>query len=94
MNPKMTIVTGVVTWGEEEDGGDSSEVQDQLHEVQELCGTWGTFAALLAEGSVVTWGFPLYGGEGLRLKPKQTISQTLHVWNICRSVGVVPGGSM
>ena len=22
------------------------------------------------------------------------IYQTLHVWNICRSVGVVPGGSM
>ena len=37
-------------------GGDSSSVQDQLQNVQHICGTHHAFAAILADGSVVTWG--------------------------------------
>ena len=52
----------VVTWGEPESGGDSSEVQDQLKGVQQVQATKRAFAAILADGSVVTWGHPEYGG--------------------------------
>eukprot|EP00435_Cladocopium_sp_Y103_P063717 s1970_g25.t1 len=50
----------VVTWGL---GGDSSEVQDQLKAVQQVQATHSAFAAILADGSVVTWGAPLCGGD-------------------------------
>ena len=48
----------VVTWGTPERGGDSSRVQHQLKNVQQISGTVGAFAAILADGSVVTWGDP------------------------------------
>ena len=53
----------VVTWGRPDDGGDSSEVQDQLEGVQQLQATGEAFAAILADGSVVTWGKPESGGD-------------------------------
>ena len=34
----------VVTWGTQDYGGDSSSVQDQLKNVQQICGTAGAFA--------------------------------------------------
>ena len=37
------------TWGDPDCGGDSSEVQDQLKIVQQVQGTFGAFAAILAE---------------------------------------------
>ena len=37
-------------------GGDSSAVRDQLMGVQQIQATPGAFAAILADGSVVTWG--------------------------------------
>ena len=47
----------VVTWGKAEDGGDSSEVAEELSSgVQALFTTGGAWAALKANGSVVTWG--------------------------------------
>eukprot|EP00435_Cladocopium_sp_Y103_P017862 s3160_g4.t1 len=52
---------GIVTWGDPIDGGDSSRVQDQLRNVQHISGTDQAFAAILADGSVVTWGRPDYG---------------------------------
>ena len=51
-----------MTWGEPT-GGDSSEVQDQLKGVQQVQATEQAFAAILANGSVVTWGDPEYGGD-------------------------------
>ena len=51
----------VVTWGLEVGGG--SEVQDQLKGVQQLQATDQAFAAILADGSVVTWGDPEFGGD-------------------------------
>ena len=41
----------------------SSEVQDQLKGVQQVQATNGAFAAILADGSVVTWGVPSYGDD-------------------------------
>ena len=37
-------------------GGESSEVQDQLKGVQQVQANYRAFAAILADGSVVTWG--------------------------------------
>ena len=37
-------------------GGDSSAVRDQLKGVQHIQATNGAFAAILEDGSVVTWG--------------------------------------
>ena len=45
-----------MTWGAPDDGGDSSKVQDELKDVQQLQATTRAFAAILADGSVVTWG--------------------------------------
>eukprot|EP00435_Cladocopium_sp_Y103_P032372 s760_g8.t1 len=53
----------IVTWGNEWSGGDSSEIQDQLIDVQQVQSTGNAFAALLADGSVVTWGGPDDGGD-------------------------------
>jgi hypothetical protein len=44
----------IVTWGHPD--GDSSAVHDQLRNVQQVQGTGIAFAAILADGSVVTWG--------------------------------------
>ena len=38
----------IITWGDPDYGGDSSGVQDQLRNVQQICGTGGAFAAILA----------------------------------------------
>ena len=37
-------------------GGDSSVVQDQLQGVKHIQACFGTFAAILGDGCVVTWG--------------------------------------
>eukprot|EP00913_Durusdinium_trenchii_P019281 g18123.t1 len=46
----------VVTWGSAECGGDSSSVQHQLKDVQDIAATSSAFAARLKDGSVVSWG--------------------------------------
>ena len=55
--------SAVVTWGDEDCGGDSSAVQDQLKCVQQIHATHSAFAAILEDGSVVTWGREDYGGD-------------------------------
>ena len=69
-----------MTWDDPDSGGDSSRVQDQLHNVQQICGTYRSFAAILANGTVVTWGYPDYGGESSivqdQLKNVQEICST------------------
>ena len=40
----------------------------QLRNVQQICSTGGAFAAILADGKVVTWGRPDGGGDGSRVK--------------------------
>ena len=51
----------IVTWGHPD--GDSSAVHDQLRNVQQVQGTGIAFAAILADGSFVTWGDQRYGGD-------------------------------
>ena len=64
-NPDWTVVT----WGHPNYGGDSSKVQDQLKNVQQVCGTVvGAFAAILADESVVTGGDIEYGGDSSRVQ--------------------------
>jgi alpha-tubulin suppressor-like RCC1 family protein len=46
----------VVTWGDPDFGGDSSQVQDQLKNVHQIQATESKFAAILFDGSVVSWG--------------------------------------
>ena len=52
---------GVVTWGNS--GDDSSAVQDQLKGVWQVQASQTAFAAILEDGSVVTWGLPHCGGD-------------------------------
>ena len=55
----------VVTWGNADDGGDSSAVQGELKDqvVQQIYSTDSAFAAVLGNGRVVTWGDADYGGD-------------------------------
>lgn len=54
------LLTG---WGDEDRGGDCSQVQDELVNVSHIQSTGGAFAAALKDGSVITWGSPEYGGR-------------------------------
>ena len=49
-------------------GGDSSAVQDQLRNVHQVQATKSPFAAILADGSVITWGYPGCGGDSSAVK--------------------------
>ena len=53
----------VVTWGSAFWEADSSAVQDQLKNVQQIQASEGAFAAILAGGSVVTWGYADFGSN-------------------------------
>ena len=43
----------VVTWGQARNGADSSSVQDQLKNVQQIQASYGAFAAMLGESLAV-----------------------------------------
>ena len=59
----------VVTWGDQEYGGDSSQVQEQLRNVKGIQATAaGAFAAILDSGAVVTWGVPDFGGDSSQVQ--------------------------
>ncbi|OLP91972.1 hypothetical protein AK812_SmicGene26261 [Symbiodinium microadriaticum] len=53
----------VVAWGHSMCGGDSSAVQEQLRDVQQIQDSQYAFAAILGDGSVVTWGDSWFGGD-------------------------------
>ncbi|OLP76053.1 Aurora kinase [Symbiodinium microadriaticum] len=53
----------VVTWGSAGFGGDSSAVQAQLKNVQQIQASSAAFAAILSDLSVVTWGHANSGGD-------------------------------
>ena len=47
----------VVAWGDRRSGGDSHAVQEQLRGVQQIqASAKAFFAAILSDGSFVTWG--------------------------------------
>ncbi|OLP91981.1 putative E3 ubiquitin-protein ligase HERC1 [Symbiodinium microadriaticum] len=53
----------VVTWGDVDFAGDSSAIQEQLRDVQQIQASIQAFAAILGDGSVVTWGDARSGGD-------------------------------
>jgi len=59
------VTTGgsAVSWGNAQNGGDSSAVAGQLHDVAGIASNAFAFAALRRDGSVVTWGNPNLGGD-------------------------------
>lgn len=55
-----------MTWGSGRYGGDTQvHTSDGIEFVQ---ATASAFAAVLGDGSVVTWGNPQYGGESTSLR--------------------------
>ena len=70
----------LVIWGHHEWGCDSSLVQDQLEGVQQVQASQEAFAAILADGSVVTWGSPFVNGGSFavqdQLKGVQQVQAT------------------
>jgi len=59
----LTIDRNVVTWGNQDHGGNSTVVQDQLKNIQMICSTYDAFAAFGIYGNVVTWGNQDHGGN-------------------------------
>ena len=53
----------VACWGHKGSGGDCSEVQQQLVDVETIHATCAAFAAVLRNGSVVCWGDARFGGD-------------------------------
>ena len=95
---------GVVTWGDERFGGNSSSVASQLDSnVQTIYSTGGAFAAVKADGSVVTWGDSRYGGDSSSVASQlnagvKTISSTYFAFAAIKADGNVvawggPGSS-
>jgi len=71
----------IMTWGDPENGGDSSSVTYFLQsDVKTIFSTNSAFAALKTNGSVVTWGDSLDGGDSSyvrgQLSDVKTISST------------------
>ena len=49
-------------------GADSSQVQEQMRNMQHIQATDRVFAAMLASGAVVTCGDPGYGGDSSQVQ--------------------------
>ena len=77
-----------VTWGYPQRGGDSSQVQQQLHQVQSVAGSDGAFAALRQDGTVVCWGDAMTGGDCSGVQ-----EQLQDVREVCANGASVTGGS-
>ena len=57
-------------------GGDSSSVQDQLKNVQQIQTNACAFAAILGDGCVVTWGDDECGGDSSAVQEQlKTVQQ-------------------
>ena len=53
----------VITWGDHDFGGDSSNATRELTNIKEIYSTAGAFAAINDDGIVITWGHPEFGGD-------------------------------
>ena len=72
----------MVTWGGSDYGGDSSSVASDLSSgVTKIFSTWGAFAALKGDGSVITWGAPS-GGDSSSVADKLDVSDGVEVKEI------------
>ena len=83
----------VITWGHENHGGDSSEVQDQFRSVQEIKATRAAFAAILEDGSVVTWGDPDAGGDSATVQDQLRKVQQVQATSLAFAA-ILPDGSV
>ena len=77
-------------------GGDNSRVQHELRRVQQVAATFSAFAAVLADGSVVTWGDASRGGDSSavqdQLRNVQQVSASYGAFAAILADGtVVPG---
>ena len=64
----ICIVKIVLTGGKESYGGDSSTVQAALIGVENIYSTGWAFAALLKDGTVVTWSINGFGGDSRKVQ--------------------------
>ncbi|OLP96705.1 hypothetical protein AK812_SmicGene20996 [Symbiodinium microadriaticum] len=83
----------VETFGDDYHGGDSSAVQEQLRDVQQIQASECAFAAIRSDGSVVSWGPADYGGESSavqeQLRDVQQIQASSRAFAAIRSDGTV-----
>ena len=81
--------SAVVTWGDADLGGDTSSVQDQLKGVQQIQATGEAFAAILEDGSVVTWGrCSLWWRQfGSWRSAQGCEADSSHAWGLCCNSG-------
>ena len=68
----------IVTWGDPQNGGDSSAVRDKFQKVQQVYATAFAFAAILADKTVVTWGRRESGGDSTAVKDRLNNVQQIH----------------
>ena len=60
----FTLADGsVIAWGFTRNGLDSTALQDQLKNVEQVQATQRAFTAMLDHGSVITWVDSFYGGD-------------------------------
>ncbi len=67
-----------MTWGNSDDGGDSSSVSDQLTDIKTIYSSVGAFVALKNNGSVVTWGDSNHGGDSSSVSDQLTDIKTIY----------------
>ncbi|PSW05460.1 RCC1 domain-containing protein [Photobacterium lipolyticum] len=72
----------VVTWGQEDFGGVTTLIQDDLTDIKEIFSTSAAFAALKNDGTVVSWGHNGYGGDSSLVQ-----SELVNVKKIVSNVG-------
>ena len=69
---KQQVVLSLPSRGAADYGGNSSQVQEQLVNVQQIQATLGAFAAIRSNGTVVTWGDPRFGGHSSQVEEQLT----------------------
>ncbi len=62
----------VTTWGHKQFGGDSTEVQQELHHITHIKSTDAAFAAITNDKRVVTWGYKDFGGDSQTVQVQLT----------------------
>jgi len=74
----------VVTWGNDDAGGNNASVAVQLNgaiEVTQIYSTNAAFAALRSDGSVVAWGDPNYGGNSSSVEALNGTIRATHIYS-------------
>ena len=80
----------VLTWGASKFGGDSSNVQFQLHRVKHIYSNRQSFVALKIDGSVVAWGNQFCGGDCSTVMGKLINVKEILVWRYEKPESQIP----